>query len=291
MVNKVNKVKTAVLPVAGLGTRFLPASKASPKEMLPIVDRPIIQYVVEEAIAAGIENLIFVTSYTKRAIEDYFDSNYELEAALEASGKHEQLKALKALLPAHVNCVYVRQPYPLGLGDAVMRAAAIIKEDYFAILLSDDLIDMGKKSCLNMLVEYHHQVGGNVLAVERVPKSKVDQYGIVSADADGKVSGIVEKPSLAEAPSDLAVVGRYILHRDIFGYLANTKKGRGGEIQLTDALSAMLSHAPFYACEHTGRRYDCGNKADFLKATIAYALKRSELAPGLLSYLKEIVNE
>jgi len=285
-------IKKAIFPVAGLGTRFLPATKANPKEMLPIVDKPLIQYAVEEAVNAGIDQLIFVTSYSKRSIEDHFDSNFELECTLEKKGKHDLLAMVKNILPAHVSCVYVRQKEPLGLGHAVLCAKRLINNEPCAVLLADDLIDGHVKSCLQQMMDVYQQTKSSVIAVQEIPRHDSDKYGVVAVDhlqdRVGRLHGVVEKPKSADAPSNLAIVGRYILTPDIFNLLEQTKPGSGGEIQLTDAIAALLKKERVDACLFQGKRYDCGSKIGYLEATMSYALKHQDLAEDfkklLLSY-------
>jgi UTP--glucose-1-phosphate uridylyltransferase len=276
------KVTKALFPVAGLGTRFLPATKANPKEMMPIVDKPLIQYAVEEAVAAGITELIFVTSSSKRAIEDHFDSNYELESSLLERGKHELLEIVRGILPEGVSCAYIRQKSPRGLGHAVLCAKQLVMNEPFAVLLADDLIDGGKKSCLRQMVEVFEQSASSVIAVERISPSETFKYGIVDVggkiDAVADIQAIVEKPKPEKAPSNLGVVGRYILTPRIFTLLETTTEGSGGEIQLTDAIAKLLQEERVQALQFTGKRYDCGSKLGYLEATIAYALKHPELA-------------
>jgi UTP--glucose-1-phosphate uridylyltransferase len=276
------KVTKALFPVAGLGTRFLPATKANPKEMMPIVDKPLIQYAVEEAVAAGITELIFVTSSSKRAIEDHFDSNYELESSLLERGKHELLEIVRGILPEGVSCAYIRQKSPRGLGHAVLCAKQLVMNEPFAVLLADDLIDGGKKSCLRQMVEVFEQSASSVIAVERISPSETFKYGIVDVggkiDAVADIQAIVEKPKPEKAPSNLGVVGRYILTPRIFALLETTTEGSGGEIQLTDAIAKLLQEERVQALQFTGKRYDCGSKLGYLEATIAYALKHPELA-------------
>ena len=281
-------IDVAVFPVAGLGTRFLPVTKAGPKEMLPIVDTPLIQYVVNEAVSAGIQELVFVTSSSKRAIEDYFDSHYELESRLEQCGKLEALSAVKHVIPEHVSLTYVRQASPRGLGDAVLSARHVVGDRPFAVLLADDIIDGGERSCLQDMVKQFESTESSILAVEEIPLSETDQYGIVSLARHSKViEAIIEKPKPAVAPSRLAVTGRYILTPRIFDCLLKTEKGVGGEIQLTDAIATLLRDETVTAFPFHGRRYDCGSRIGYLEATIAYALKRPELRERLLGYLVE----
>jgi len=287
------KVTTAVFPVAGMGTRFLPVTKAGPKEMLPLVDKPLIQYVVEEAVCAGITQLVFVTSMGKRAIEDYFDSHYELEHRLEERGKYKELAILKNIVPEGVSIAYVRQPKPLGLGDAVLRAKKIVGDAPFAVLLADDIMDCHPQSCLQSMLDIFNQTQTSVLAVEKVPQKDTNKYGIVSLTENGNTSGrvtaIIEKPQPDVAPSNLAVTGRYILTPRIFSLLENTKQGVGGEIQLTDAISNLLEYEAVTACPFNGKRYDCGNPLGFLEATVAFALRRPDLADEFSEYLKSVI--
>ncbi len=286
----VMKIKKAVFPVAGFGTRFLPATKANPKEMLPIVDKPLIQYAVEEAISAGITQLIFVTSYSKRAIEDHFDSNYELETRLAESGKHKLLARVKNILPEGVSCVYVRQPKQLGLGHAVLCAKDAVGDEPFVVLLADDLI-YADQVCLQQMLNIYNQTGNSILAVQKIASSETDKYGIVELDKEGLepsyITNIVEKPKVEEAPSDLAVVGRYILTPRIFYYLAAIEKGAIGEIQLTDAISGLLNEQKVNICRFTGERYDCGDKLGYLQATIEYALNHPKIGIQFKEYLCE----
>ncbi|HED16164.1 MAG TPA: UTP--glucose-1-phosphate uridylyltransferase GalU [Gammaproteobacteria bacterium] len=283
-------IKKAVFPVAGLGTRFLPATKANPKEMLPIVDKPLIQYAAEEAIAAGVTELIFVTSSSKRAIEDHFDKNYEMETELERKGKKHLLEIVRSVVPPEVSCVYVRQPEALGLGHAVLCAKSVVGNESFAVILADDLIDGGGISCMEQMVSTFEYNRCSVLGVEEVPKEDTGKYGIVASDpiTDGlnRVSAIVEKPNPEEAPSNLAVVGRYILTPRIFNLLEKTQRGAGGEIQLTDAIAALLKEEQVLAYQFKGDRYDCGSKLGYLKATVEYALQHPELAEEFRAYLQ-----
>ncbi|NYT64602.1 UTP--glucose-1-phosphate uridylyltransferase GalU [Alcaligenaceae bacterium] len=269
-------IRKAIFPVAGLGTRFLPATKAMPKEMLPIVDKPLIQYAVEEAIAAGITDLIFITGRNKRAIEDHFDTAPELERELAAKGKQELLDLVRNVIPSHVNCIYTRQHAPLGLGHAVLCAAPIVGNEPFVVLLADDLIDATTAATLQ-LVEAAHQHNGSVVAIQNVDKSQTHKYGIISGDAvNGKttrLSGIVEKPDPAVAPTTLAVVGRYVLEPEIFDCLRQTQAGVGGEIQLTDGIARLLQQRGVYGYQYDGLRYDCGSKEGFFKATMELGRK------------------
>jgi UTP--glucose-1-phosphate uridylyltransferase len=286
-------VKTAVFPVAGRGTRFLPVTKASPKEMLPIVDKPLIQYAVDEALSAGAETLVFITGSSKRAIEDHFDSNPELEAVLQAQGKQELLDTLHGILPSWASCVYIRQPAPLGLGHAVLCARPVVGDAPFLIHLADDLID-GAVPCLKQMVDVFATHGGSVLGVQNVPKQDTDKYGIVTLESKvaprvGRMSHIVEKPKPDKAASTLAVVGRYLLTASVFDDLAKIGKGAGGEIQLTDGIARLMQREPVYAFEFEGKRYDCGSKLGYLQATVEFGLKHASLGPDFARYLKELV--
>jgi len=281
-------ITKAIFPVAGLGTRFLPATKASPKEMLTVVDKPLIQYAVEEAVSAGIKELIFVTSGSKRAIEDHFDTNYELEAKLKEKQQMALLKSVQNILPPDVQCVYVRQSEALGLGHAVLCAEKLIGDEYFAILLADDLIQTtGIPSCLSQMVKEHQKHQGSVLAVQTVRPSETNQYGIVSLGENHQINQIIEKPSPEKAPSNIAVVGRYILHSEIFSFLRNIRTGSGGEIQLTDGIAELLKIYPVYATLFQGQRYDCGNKLGYLQANFEYAISHPEFGPACLNFLKK----
>jgi len=285
------KIKKAVFPVAGLGSRFLPATKAIPKEMLPIVDKPLIQYAVEEALEAGIEEMIFITGRTKNAIMDHFDKAYELEAELEQRNKQELLAIVRSIIPDHVSCVYIRQAEALGLGHAVLCAEPAVDNEAFAVILADDLIDGGEQACLSQMVDLYNVHHSSVLGVETVAIEDTEKYGVVSFDQQGtvtKVTGIVEKPKPAEAPSNLAVVGRYILTPSIFDLIRNTGTGAGGEIQLTDAIAKLLQQENVLAHAFTGKRYDCGSKLGYLKATVEYAFKHDELSDEFKSYLSGI---
>ncbi len=270
-------VRKAVFPVAGLGTRFIPATKAMPKEMLPVVDKPLIQYAVEEAAAAGITDMIFVTGRHKRAIEDHFDTAPELERDLIAKGKDALLDSLRAVVPKGINFIFVRQPEPLGLGHAILCAQPVVGHNPFAVFLADDLIDATKPPIKQLIEVRDHKKGGNVLAVQVVPRDKTKEYGIVKVDdihnPIPQVLSIVEKPDPQKAPSKLAVIGRYILECEIFDSLKQVGKGANGEIQLTDAIALELSKNNTYACRYNGMRFDCGNKQGFLDATVHYALK------------------
>ncbi len=285
-------VRKAVFPVAGMGTRFLPATKASPKEMLPIVDKPLIQYAVEEAVAAGVDVLVFVTSRTKRCIEDHFDKAYELETELANRGKSEILRIVQNIVPSHVSCVYIRQAEALGLGHAVNCARSVIGDEPFAVLLADDMIDDEDSGCLSQMIGVFDKWQCSVLGTERIDPSDTQSYGIVKAnpiqDGLGKLEGIVEKPKPENAPSNLAVVGRYILTPAIFDKLDNVTKGAGGEIQLTDAIAMLLREEPVLAYEFFGKRYDCGSKLGYLMATVEQGLKHDELRESFKAYLANL---
>ncbi len=285
------RVTKAVFPVAGLGTRFLPATKASPKEMLPIVDKPLIQYAAEEAISAGIDELIFVTGRNKRSIEDHFDKAYELEAELAAKGKNAMLDAVRNVLPHNVSCVYIRQAEPLGLGHAVLCAKQVVGDDPFAVILADDLIS-AEPSALEQMVDLYDHYRCSVIGVQNVPREDTRSYGIVKgnlvAERLQKMEAIVEKPSPDKAPSTMAVVGRYLLTPRIFSLLEHVERGAGGEIQLTDGIAALLRYEAIYAYEFTGKRYDCGNKLGYLQATVEFALAHPELNAEFRTYLKDL---
>jgi UTP--glucose-1-phosphate uridylyltransferase len=290
----VTTVRKAVFPAAGLGTRFLPATKAQPKEMLPLVDKPIIQYSVEEAVASGISNIILVTGRGKNAIEDHFDVSVELETFLEARGKREQLAEVRKISNL-INFAYVRQGEPLGLGHAVLVARELVGNEPFAVLLGDDVID-AEPPAMKQLIDVFNQVGGPVLAVERVPMDEVSSYGVIAplrgaALGDGiyQVSDLVEKPARGDAPSDLAIIGRYVLTPDLFPILAATKSDRTGEIQLTNGLRELLKSRPIYAYEVKGVRHDTGNKLGFLKAVVYFALRRPDLAGKFSEYLTSVI--
>lgn len=283
------KVRKAVFPAAGLGTRFLPATKANPKEMLPIVDKPLIQYAAEEAVAAGITDLIFIIGRTKRSIADHFDKAYELEAELEKYGKHDMLETARSIVPPQVNCIYIRQADPLGLGHAVLCARAAVGPEPFAVLLADDLIDGAGGGCLKQMVEVYEQRGGSVIAVETVPHEETNRYGIVQInklnDRVGRIETIVEKPRPENAPSNLAVVGRYILTPAIFDMLETIGRGAGGELQLTDGIARLLDREYVYSYNFDGKRYDCGSKIGYLQANVEYALKHPEVKSEFAQYL------
>ena len=282
-------VKAAVFPVAGRGTRFLPATKASPKEMLPIVDKPLIQYAVEEAIAAGATKLVFVTGASKRAIEDHFDTDAELEQALTDAGKDELLASIKGIVPDGVSCVYIRQGEPLGLGHAVLCARPAVGDEPFFVHLADDLI-AGEPGCLAQMADEYAEHGGSVIAVETVPPEQTSSYGIVAVDEDRRITQIVEKPAPEDAPSDSGVVGRYLLAPEIFDKLENIGQGAGGEIQLTDGIADLLKEQPVYAYSFTGKRYDCGSKLGYLQATVAYGLAHPDTGEGFREHLKDVLS-
>ncbi len=284
-------VTKAVFPVAGLGTRFLPATKAQPKEMLTVIDKPLIQFAVEEAVAAGVTQLIFVTGRTKRAIADHFDATPELDRLLRDKGKAEVADSLRGIIPPHVTCIYIRQPEALGLGHAVACAAPLIGDDEpFAVLLADDLMQ-GPTPVLSQMVEVHRATGRSVLAVNPVPLEDIGSYGVVAAQDPGEgnsapITDMVEKPPKGEAPSNLAVVGRYILTPEIMGILAQQEPGRGGEIQLTDAIRKLIPTSGVEAFRYQGRRYDCGSKMGFLEATVDMGLAHPEFGPQLRAHLR-----
>ena len=286
-------IKKAVFPVAGLGTRFLPATKANPKEMLPVVDKPLIQYAVEEAMQSGITELIFVTGRNKRSIEDHFDKNVELEASLIASNKNLLLESIRSIIPSHVKCIYTRQSEPLGLGHAVLQAKTIINDEPFAVLLADDLTD-AKTPVLKQLISQHQKELASVIAIEDIPKDKTVQYGIVdvsdSKDNLYKINSIVEKPQPKDAPSTLGVIGRYVFNPEIFDCLEkiNLKPGAGGEIQLTDAIQMLLGQQSIFAYQFEGKRYDCGDKLGFMKANIEFSKRHPEIGKEFIEFLKSI---
>jgi UTP--glucose-1-phosphate uridylyltransferase len=283
------KLRKAVFPVAGLGSRFLPATKASPKEMLPIVDKPLIQYAVEEAAAAGITEMVFVTGRNKRAIEDHFDKAYELETELERKNKDVLLDMVRSVLPEGVRCIYIRQAEPLGLGHAVLCAQPIVGNEPFAVLLADDLMD-AQPAAMCRMAEVYSQTGASLLGVEEVPRQQTQNYGIVTIDKmqgdSARIHSIVEKPKPADAPSNLGVIGRYVLTPRIFELLAEVVPGTGGEIQLTDGISALLRHEKVLAVRLPGRRYDCGSKLGYLQATLEYGLRHPETGADFARYLK-----
>ena len=282
------KLTKAVFPVAGIGSRFLPATKASPKEMMPIVDKPLIQYAVEEAVEAGITDMIFITGRNKRTIEDHFDKAYEVESELAAQGKTELLEMVRSVIPRGINCIYIRQAEALGLGHAVLCARPVVNDEPFAVILADDLID-GKPPVIRQMTDMFDRHGCSVLGVEEIPREQTRQYGIVSFESVvggvDRITAIVEKPEPAAAPSNLAVVGRYVLTPRIFHHLERVTAGAGGEIQLTDAMIQLSRTQPFYGLKFEGRSFDCGSKIGFLTANVAYALERPDIAP---EFRKEI---
>ncbi len=292
MVSKDNKVKKAVFPVAGLGTRFLPATKASPKEMLNVVDKPLIQYAAEEAVSAGIETLIFVTGRNKVSIPNHFDRAYELESELLQKNKNSELELVQNILPSSVNCIYIRQKEALGLGHAVLCAEPAVGNDPFAVILADDLILSRQKSCICQMSDKFKQHEGSIISVQNVDKNNIHKYGVIDGEkinnSDWLLSKIVEKPKASEAPSNMGVVGRYIFNPLIFEYIRKTSKGSGGEIQLTDAIDLMLKKEKVYAYEFEGKRYDCGSKLGFLEATVDYGLNHPELSNDFKKYLDSI---
>jgi UTP--glucose-1-phosphate uridylyltransferase len=283
------KLKKAVFPVAGFGSRFLPVTKASPKEMLPIVDKPLIQYAVEEAAAAGITEMVFVTGRNKRAIEDHFDKAYELETELERKGKDVLLEQVRSVLPEGVRCIYIRQAEPLGLGHAVLCAQPVIGYEPFAVLLADDLMDSEPPAMVRMAQAFERE-GSSLLGVEEVPRDQTQSYGIVTVDKMNgdlaRMRSIVEKPRPADAPSNLGVVGRYVLTPRIFDMLGEVRPGAGGEIQLTDGISALLAHERVFAIRLPGKRYDCGSKLGYLQASVEYGLRHPEVGKDFERYLK-----
>ncbi len=290
------KVRKAVFPVAGLGTRFLPATKASPKEMLPVVDKPLIQYGVEEAVEAGLDLMVFVTGRNKRNIPDHFDKAFELEVELERRGKTRLLEMVRNIPPQGVGCAYIRQPEALGLGHAVLCARPLVGDEPFAVLLADDLIaNDGGAGCLAQMTAVFERYRGSVLAVQEVPREATASYGIVAIEPVderlGRITHIVEKPQPEEAPSTLAVVGRYLLTPRIFPLLETTPRGAGGEIQLTDAIAELLKEEPVYAYRFEGKRYDCGSKLGYLEATVDHALQHPEVAEGFRAYLRRLALE
>lgn len=285
-------ITKAVIPAAGLGTCFLPATKACPKEMLPIVDKPTIQYIIEEALASGIKDILIISCHNKRAIEDHFDRNPELELNLGEHGKADLLEQVKAI--ADINIHYIRQKEPKGLGHAILCAKAFVGDEPFAVLLGDDVVYNDETPCLKQLIDVYNTNGGSVLGCQTVPQEKVSSYGIVASEATAaerifKVTDMVEKPAVEEAPSRLAVLGRYVITPEIFSLLERTEPGRGGEIQLTDALKVLAKQQNMYAYDFIGRRYDVGDKQGYLEATVEYALRREDLKDKFLEYLKKVV--
>ena len=287
----IKAIKKAVFPVAGLGTRFLPATKANPKEMLPVVDKPLIQYAVEEAIQSGITELIFVTGRNKRSIEDHFDKNVELEASLIASNKSVLLESIRSIIPSHVKCIYTRQSEPLGLGHAVLQAKTIINDEPFAVLLADDLTD-ANTPVLKQLIMQHQKEQSSIIAIEDIPREKTVQYGIVDVGNSKnnlyKINSIVEKPQPKDAPSTLGVIGRYVFNPEIFDCLEKIKPGKGGEIQLTDAIQMLLGQQSIFAYQFEGKRYDCGDKLGFMKANIEFSKKHPEIGKEFKAFLKSV---
>jgi len=285
-----DRVHKAVFPVAGLGTRFLPATKASPKEMLPIVDKPLIQYAAEEAIDAGVDHLIFVTGRNKRSIEDHFDTAYELEIELARAGKQQLLESVRSMLRPDVSCVYLRQTEALGLGHAVLCAQPVLAKEPFVVLLADDLVRADSQGVVGQMAEAHERYGCSILSIMEVPREETRKYGIVAAqpgpDGELRVVSIVEKPAPEDAPSNLAVIGRYLLTPRIFDHLQRTRPGSGGEIQLTDAIASLLADEPVIAHPFRGRRYDCGSKLGYLEATVEYGLAHPELGADFADYLE-----
>lgn len=284
-------IRKAVLPVAGLGTRFLPATKCMPKEMLPVVDKPLIQYAVDEAIEAGIEAIMLVTGRGKGIMEDHFDHAVELEQTLESRGKTAELDVVREFL-APSKLMYTRQQAPLGLGHAIWCAREFVGDDPFAVILPDDMV-LADKGCLAQMIDAYGEVGGNIVAVTEVPRAQTNRYGILDIESDdgrlAKAKGLVEKPDPADAPSTLSIIGRYILQPEVFAHLDKKETGAGGEIQLTDAIAATLGHVPFHGLRYEGRRFDCGSKPGFIAANLAYALKRADLADGVREELKDIL--
>jgi UTP--glucose-1-phosphate uridylyltransferase len=290
-------VRKAVFPVAGLGTRFLPATKASPKEMLPVVDKPLIQYAVEEAAAAGITEMIFITGRSKRAIEDHFDKAVELEAELAAKNKHELLRVVQSVAPDSIHCIYIRQPEPLGLGHAVLCAQPVIGDEPFAVILADDLMDAGEGGLpvMAQMTALYAEHRASVIAVQDVPRDETSKYGIVASQPWGRrterVVSIVEKPKPADAPSTLAVTGRYLLSPRIFGILEQQTPGAGGEIQLTDAIAKLLDDEPVLAYRYEGTRFDCGSKQGYLRATVTLAMRHAQEGTDFQAWLRQHLAE
>ena len=287
-----SKIRKAVFPVAGMGTRFLPATKASPKEMLPVVDKPLIQYAAEEAVIAGIDTLVFITGRHKRSIEDHFDKAYELETELDADGKNTMLHMVQNILPKHIKCIYIRQSEPLGFGHAVWCAKPVIGDDPFAVILADDLIDDDGSGCLAQMVDVYEKEQCGVVGVQEVDKKDVKSYGIISgkqvANNMWDVDTFVEKPDPKDAPSNVAVVGRYLLESSIFDILEKTGEGAGGEIQLTDALATQAKSEKLLAYKFDGKRYDCGSKLGYLEATVELAMKHGGVGKRFTEYLRNI---
>ena len=289
-----NKIRKAIIPAAGLGTRFLPATKAQPKEMLPIVDKPTLQYIIEECVASGIEEILIITGRNKKSIEDHFDRSVELEMELEKSGKEEMLKMVREISDM-VNIHFIRQKEPRGLGHAILCAKTFVGNEPFAVLLGDDVVYNDNKPCLKQLIDCYEEYKTSVLGVQTVEPQDVNKYGIVGGlhieDRVYKVKGLVEKPPVEEAPSNVAILGRYIITPQIFKILEETKPGKGGEIQLTDALLKLIDEEAMYAYDFEGTRYDVGDKLGFLKATVEYALRREDLRDGFIEYLNTLKNK
>ena len=286
------RIRKAIIPAAGLGTRFLPATKAQPKEMLPIVDKPTLQYIIEECVASGIEEILIITGRNKKSIEDHFDRSVELEMELEKSGKEEMLKMVREISDM-VNIHFIRQKEPRGLGHAILCANTFVGNEPFAVLLGDDVVYNDNKPCLKQLIDCYEEYKTSVLGVQTVEPQDVNKYGIVGGlhieDRVYKVKNLIEKPAVEEAPSNVAILGRYIITPKIFEILENTKPGKGNEIQLTDALLELIKHEAMYAYDFEGRRYDVGDKLGFLQATVEYALRKEELRDGFIEYLKTII--
>jgi UTP--glucose-1-phosphate uridylyltransferase len=286
-----SKINIAIFPVAGMGTRFLPATKASPKEMLPIIDKPLIQYAVEEAVNAGIENLIFITNSNKVSIQNHFDKSYEIEKELARKNKKKELEIVRNIVPKNIKCSYIVQNQTLGLGHAVLCAKKAVGNNPFSVILADDMI-LSKKNCLSQLVDRYDDLNSSIIAVEKVEKNLLHNYGIIEGERNNKndwlLSNIVEKPANDKAPSDMGVVGRYVLNPSIFDILESTEQGTGDEIQLTDGIASLIKKEKVYAYEFEGVRFDCGNKLDFLKASIQFGLSHSELSFDLKNYLKNL---
>ena len=289
------KIRKAVFPVAGMGTRFLPATKANPKEMLPVVDKPLIQYAAEEAVAAGLDTLVFITGRHKRSIEDHFDKAYELETELRADGKDTMLDAVQNVIPGDVDCIYIRQSEPLGLGHAVLCAEPVVGDEPFAVILADDLIDDGASGCLAQMIDVYEKESCGVVGVQEVKKEEVKSYGVISGskiqDNLWDVDTFVEKPEPKDAPSNVAVVGRYLLEPSIFDILQNTREGAGGEIQLTDALAKQAKTEKLLAYKFEGKRYDCGSKQGYLEATVELAMKHPRVGKPFAEYLQQLIRE
>lgn len=287
------KVKKAIFPVAGLGTRFLPATKSTPKEMLPIVDKPLVQYAVEEAMSAGITQMIFVTSSNKHSIEDHFDSNHLLEQQLKKNQKHELLETVRKILPKHISCVYLRQAEPLGLGHAILCAKPVVEDEPFAILLADDLIHNGDHSfSLKGMISLYENQGASSVLVEKINPRQSNQYGVIDIGTETledsiKLQGVVEKPPAHKAPSHFGIIGRYVFSSRIFSYLENTTPGVNKEIQLTDGISRMLAEEPVHALRLKGQRFDCGNKLGYLEATLHYAAQHPEIGPKFVDMMRK----